>query len=124
MLIAAPNEDAAVTESSALLLPKPALSSHFQYKERESHRHTVAMQPGKDQWDALSRSGSVVFSIVQPFKRSQLSTLVTLQQYPLWQPPEMKDVLHNTSANLYQPQFTDREEGTNTGRPQPLDDSV
>lgn len=81
------------------LLHKPPIASNTE--ERESHRHTVAMEPGKEQWDTLSRSDSDdsdVFSIIQPFKRSQLSVLVTLQQHPPRQPPEMKDVLHSTST--------------------------
>lgn len=80
------------------LLHKPPLSSNVE--ERESRRQTVPMQPakGRKQQDTLCRSESHVFSTVQPFKRSQLSVLVTLQHYPLCQPAVMKDVLHNTSA--------------------------
>lgn len=124
MLIAGPNEGAAITESSAhcclkALLHKPHASST---EEWESQRHTVAMQSGKEQWDTLSRSENDVFSIDKPFKRSHLSVLVTFQHYSLCQPPQKKDVLHNTSASNNNINL--QMEKGQTGSSQPLHDSI
>lgn len=100
------------------LLHKPPLASSTE--QRESQRHAGAMQPGKEQWDTLSRSEREVFSIVKPFKRSQLSVLVTFST--VLSATRNEKFLHNISATNIN--ISLQTEKRQRRRSQPLHDSI